>query len=204
MYAIAQRCLKLNTAALAALLVTFSLFYLMQVLIQIDDDRPQAVFPIAYFDATMPEFKSIVIEPVNAPEPLELEEIVDTSPETRSVDPGTGPAVPLIKVDPRVDIPTINKFGLGQSEMIPLVRTVAPYPNRALQNHVEGFVVVEFTVTELGTVADARVIYAEPEGYFERAALQTISKWRYAAKVENGKPMPVTNVQQRIVFEITN
>jgi len=51
-------------------------------------------------------------------------------------------------------------------------------------------------------VKDPVVTYAEPEGYFERAALQAISKWKYTAKVENGNPVPVHGVQQKIVFSM--
>jgi len=49
-------------------------------------------------------------------------------------------------------------------------------------------------------VKDPVVTYAEPEECFERAALQSISKWKCAAKVENGNPVPVYGVQQKMVL----
>lgn len=36
------------------------------------------------------------------------------------------------------------------------------------------------------------------------AMLQSIAKWRYAAKIEDGKPVAVEHVQQRITFDITD
>ncbi|MEX2131439.1 MAG: TonB family protein [Pseudohongiellaceae bacterium] len=204
MYAIAQHCIRYNSATLAGALTTFALFYFMQSLIQTGEELPQqaVIFPIV--DATMPEIELEIFPTIERPEPMIEPEIAEEPVDTREISPGSGPTVPVDYIPPAVELPRLQGFGLSSSAMIPLVRTVAPYPSRALERQIEGFVIVEFTVTELGAVAEPRIVYAEPEGYFERAAMQTIAKWRYAARIENGKPVSVANVQQRITFEIND
>lgn len=198
----AHRAVKINAVVLAALLVTFMLFYFMQLLISVDD-APGPKFTITKFvDNTMPVFESILIEEIEPP--LPLEEVVppeielavrQTSQSANSAltTPWTAPATPGLHV---------TQIPLSSNIMIPLIRTTAAYPSRALANGVEGYVELSFTVNELGNVQDAVVLYAEPEGYFERAALQTIQRWKYAAAVEQGEPVPTHDVRQRIVFQI--
>ena len=67
---------------------------------------------------------------------------------------------------------------------------------------IEGFVVVEFIVTKTGSVKDAQVVKAQPEGVFDRAALDAVAKFKYKPRVVDGVAMEVAGVQNRITFEI--
>jgi protein TonB len=87
-------------------------------------------------------------------------------------------------------------------DVIPLVRINPDYPQRALSRGLEGWVQVQFTITPIGTVKDAIVVDAEPEGVFDDAALKAIARWRYNPKVENGAAVERVGVQTRIVFEL--
>lgn len=71
--------------------------------------------------------------------------------------------------------------GCAAAEKPPLLQGSgeAGYPTNAKQAGVEGFVVVEYDVLADGRVANARVIEAEPEGVFEKAALATVASWRF-------------------------
>jgi len=186
----------------AALLVTFSLFFVMQLLIQSDDGRLQEAFVIPIFDATMPEFIPTLVPTIKKPEPIDIPELFQNPDEIRDADPGLGPFIPYTPPVIEISPPARNRLKIDNSSMIPMVRSTPAYPSRALQRSIEGFVVVSFTVDAMGNVKDPTVTYAEPEGYFERAALQAISKWKYTAKVENGNPVPVHGVQQKIVFSM--
>ena len=44
----------------------------------------------------------------------------------------------------------------GDGEYLPIVKVAPVYPRRALQRGIEGFVIVEFTVTKQGAVRDLR------------------------------------------------
>jgi protein TonB len=60
------------------------------------------------------------------------------------------------------------------------------YPRDAAMNGTEGWVKVEFTITEVGTVKDPRVIEAEPPRIFNREAIRAILKWKFKPRVIDG------------------
>ena len=71
---------------------------------------------------------------------------------------------------------------------------IAPnYPARARERETEGWVDLEFTVTTDGVTRDAVVKGAEPQGVFDRAALDAVKRWRYEPRVVDG-----TVVDQRV------
>jgi protein TonB len=61
----------------------------------------------------------------------------------------------------------------------PIYKPAPEYPDRALQANVEGTVRVSVTLAPDGHVAKAEVIEADPEGWFEDAALEAIKTWKY-------------------------
>jgi TonB family protein len=88
------------------------------------------------------------------------------------------------------------------SDIMPIVRVPPEYPPRALSSRLEGWVVLEFTITTSGTVKDAVVVEASPAGVFDDAALKAIGRWRYAPSVEGGPAVERQNVRTRVVFEL--
>ncbi|MBN1378610.1 MAG: TonB family protein [Gammaproteobacteria bacterium] len=90
----------------------------------------------------------------------------------------------------------------GEGDYLPIVKVLPIYPRRALSRGIEGYVIVEFMVTKLGTTQDIKVVEAQPPGYFERAAIQAASKFKYKPKVINGEPMDVAGVRNKITFEM--
>ncbi|AXR05426.1 energy transducer TonB [Salinimonas sediminis] len=90
----------------------------------------------------------------------------------------------------------------GDGEYLPIVKVSPVYPRRALQRGIEGFVIVEFTVTKQGTVRDPIVVEANPEGIFEQAAIDAAMKFKYKPRVVNGEATSVSGVQNRISFQI--
>ncbi len=90
----------------------------------------------------------------------------------------------------------------GDGEYLPIVKVSPVYPRRALQRGIEGFVIVEFTVTKQGAVRDPIVVEANPEGIFEQAAVDAAMKFKYKPRVVNGEATEVSGVQNRITFQI--
>ena len=99
---------------------------------------------------------------------------------------------------------SINASGLssGDGEYLPIVKVAPVYPRRALQRGIEGFVIVEFTVTKQGAVRDPIVVEANPSGIFEQAAIDAAMKFKYKPRVVNGEATEVSGVQNRITFQI--
>ena len=85
--------------------------------------------------------------------------------------------------------------GKVSSNVIPLVRIPPRYPMRAARRKIEGWVKVEFTITENGTVKDAVVVDAQPPDIFNREALQAIARWKFKAKIIDGEAFEQRAVQ---------
>lgn len=91
--------------------------------------------------------------------------------------------------------------GVG-SEAVPLVRVNPLYPPRAQSRGIEGWVLLEFTITPQGTTKDIEVLDADPKGYFERAAKDAVRKYKYKPRVVDGAAVDWPGVQLVISFEI--
>jgi protein TonB len=66
-------------------------------------------------------------------------------------------------------------------------RMVAPsYPSAALKKGIEGWVEVQFNVTQNGTVEDVQVRNSSPAGVFDDAALKAVRQWRFEPVARNG------------------
>lgn len=100
---------------------------------------------------------------------------------------------------PRLDIPVsgtgpfLGAFAAGdqagEGDVIPLVRIQPQYPRRAAIAKIEGYVTIEFTITETGTVTDPNVIDAKPPRVFDREAIRAILKWKFKPRVVDGTPV---------------
>ena len=108
-----------------------------------------------------------------------------------------------------VFMPNVNLLGgptLGEApsdaDVVPLVRVNPQYPPRARQRGIEGWVLLEFTVTAAGTVKDVVVLDSDPKGYFERAAQKAVQRYKYKAKIEDGVAVERPGIQLVISFQL--
>ncbi len=86
-------------------------------------------------------------------------------------------------------------------ELTPLVRIPPEYPMAARAKEVEGYVIVRFTVTETGAVADPEILRSDPPGVFDRAARRAVLRWKYQPQLQDGKPVSVITYT-RLTFNI--
>lgn len=96
---------------------------------------------------------------------------------------------------------TVPGFDAGDSPPTPIVRVPPTYPLEARRKKIEGWVRVELTVLEDGTVVDAQVKKADPVGVFEAAALAAVAQWRFRPATENGKAVR-RRAGQTLKFEL--
>jgi protein TonB len=87
-------------------------------------------------------------------------------------------------------------------DIVPLVRIPPDYPARAQQRGIEGWVLVEFTITPSGTVQEPKVLDADPKGIFDDAALKSIARWKYNPKVENGVAVERRGIRVVLRFDL--
>lgn len=194
---------RIGSAALISSGVTFGLFYIMQMLIAsgqggVTDDEVIRIIMVQQIKDSEVLFEDA--KPEKPPEP-EVEPDLDI-PDVAMLDPNSL-AINMSTARATLDVNLGGGFGaFTDGDYLPIVRIEPIYPRRAQERGIEGYTVVEFTVTELGTVEDAVVIEAEPKGYFERASRRAALKFKYKPKVVNGEPIRVSGVKTQFTFEI--
>ena len=105
-------------------------------------------------------------------------------------------------VDVNVDLNVGGGGFSSDGEYLPIVKVAPVYPRRAQTRGIEGYVLLEFTVTKTGAVKDPVVVEAKPTGIFDRAAINAALKFKYKPKVVNGAAIDVAGVLHRITFEL--
>lgn len=100
----------------------------------------------------------------------------------------TMPSVELGEIGLNVAVSLPSFEGLGQNQQaMPLYRVEPKYPSRALKRKMEGYVILRFTIDELGKPTDIESIEAEPSRVFVRPAIQALKQWKYQPKLVKGK-----------------
>jgi protein TonB len=96
--------------------------------------------------------------------------------------PPPAPSVPPPPAPPR------ELVRIGGLVVAPaLVRRVEPeYPAIAVAAHIEGMVILEATVDTDGLVKEVRILRSG--GLLDKAAIEAVSRWRYAPLMLNGIP----------------
>ncbi|MXW54224.1 MAG: energy transducer TonB [Gammaproteobacteria bacterium] len=184
--------------------VTVGLLYLMQAVISSDKNplneapnvRPMDI--VRLLDDIEPPKIDRNVKPPPPPE-----EFPPDIPEA-DLDLSSGEGWSTLDFEPQG--PGKAEFGPGDytsdGEYLPIVKVNPQYPRRALQRGIEGWVIVQFTVTETGSTEDPFVVDSDPPGIFDRAAINAALKFVYKPRVVDGKPIRVTGVKNRITFEL--
>ena len=122
--------------------------------------------------------------------------------------PTTALNLPMGPMGVSNDIEVGTGLSLSKSDLasdgdyLPIVKVEPVYPQRAQERGIEGYVLLSFTVSPTGAVIDPVVIESQPKGVFDNAATRAVLRFKYKPRVENGKPIAVTNVQHLLTFAI--
>ena len=191
---------------LGATLVVFGLFWLMQYLIatanrSLDESKNMHFVDFVRIkqDESIerkkpkPEKPPQPDEPPPEPPPPSME---NATPDAQTMAVSAAPVQTNINLD-------ASGFGLAPTdgEYLPIVKVQPVYPQRALSRGLEGYVIVEFTVTKQGTTKDIHVVESS-SGIFESAAMQAAAKFKYKPRVVDGEPIEVPGVRNKITFQI--
>lgn len=79
----------------------------------------------------------------------------------------------------------------------PLRKVAPPYPSRAAEARVSGYVVMDFNLDASGRPVDIEVHEAHPDGWFDHAALWALEHWRF---VPPGEELQERRYRQKIEF----
>ncbi|SFC72565.1 energy transducer TonB [Pseudoalteromonas denitrificans] len=191
-----------------AAFVTLALFLGMQSLIQSGDGQLSEPAKGNVLDFVRLKKEQVVEKkqrkpqkppkPKEPPPPMEAPKVSNSKAQaqTSSFDFGAN-------IDADVNLGSGLSLGSGDGEYLPIVKVSPVYPRRALSRGIEGYVIVEFTVTKNGTVIAPVVVNAKPEGLFDRAAMDAVLKFKYKPRVVDGEAVAVAGVQNKISFEIS-
>lgn len=201
---------RLALSLLVGVFVAFMLFFAMKFMVSIGERS-------AHKDADLSGVDFIRFK---EEEQVQLKKRIKRPPPPKK--PPPPPKLQVQKVDrpkpqelnmrmPRVDPPL--RFGSGpfiggytgdrnaDGEATPIVAIAPQYPHEARLKGIEGFVILEFTVTKDGTVRNPTVIDANPARIFNRAALRAVGRWKYKPFIVDGKAEERT-IHHKMVFTL--
>jgi len=190
-------------ALLTGLAVTASLLFLMQSLISgsdIEVTDPTAAANLTF--VRLVEDRAVITDKPKL-EPPPVPEVQPPTTFDFPISPeGVGQDTTIIFEPP----PTGHETTIGANDggILPIVSVAPAYPRRMATRGVEGWVLLEFSVDQLGRVQNPQVIDAQPASGFSKAAIDAVLRYKYKPKVFDGKATWVHGVQTRMVFELEN
>ena len=196
--------------------VTLTLFWLMQIMVLNSASRLKASEPLKMIefvrltrDTEVKERKRALPEkppPKKEPPPPQLKtEISQPDAATPRFDM---PNLDFPAVSARIDGSLLGglQMGMGRggpsTDLIPIFRVPPQYPMRAAKRRIEGWVRVEFTIDKEGGVIDPIVVDSSPQGVFDRAAVKSVSRWKFKPKIIDGIAIEQRAVQM-LEFKLT-
>lgn len=108
----------------------------------------------------------------------------------------------------------ISESNKSDNEYIPLFKVQPVYPRRAAERGTEGYAIVSFKLTELGTVENIRIIEGKCRSVvnrdgefttcsmFNSASIRAASKLKYKPIVRDGRAIAVDDVLHKFTFEL--
>ncbi len=184
-----------------AAFITFSLFFGMTLLISNDDIK------LLPENKRIPIIMGLIIEPppvqkkIRKPDEVIIEEVVTISTDFPSDGEGninivtTGVDLDANPTKGDIDLLPGRNFG----GYMPLIKPAPQYPINLAEKGIEGFVLVQFTVTETGSTKDVIILESSHRG-FERSALKAVQKFKYMPRFVDGEAVEVLGVPHRIQF----
>ena len=184
--------------------VTFALLFLMQILIATGQKALTEAANFRITDFVRVEQEDTIQKKERKPEkPPEPEQPPPDMPQTDmdNFDPSAATlAIAAPKMGSQVSVGGVG-IAASDGEYLPIVKVAPIYPRRAQSRGIEGYVIVEFTVTVTGTVRDVFVVESS-SSIFERAAVNAALKFKYKPRVVDGEPVEVPGVRNKITFQL--
>ncbi|MCA8837628.1 MAG: energy transducer TonB [Gammaproteobacteria bacterium] len=184
-----------------AIVVTIFFLWLMQFLIYVAERKLDDKKSPRLIDFVRAERNEEVRtdDQVDAPPPVEALPQADMDE-----DWDEGESLIAVKAfAPKIE--TNIKAGSGgqEGDYLPVIKVPPTYPTAARDRGIEGFCVVEYTVTSEGTVRDVHVVESQcSSSLFHRSSLRAAKKFRYKPRIINGVKVEVPGVQNQFTFKL--
>ena len=189
-----------------AAIITLLLLVLMVSLIEFADKGLDKEKRIKLPDIFMPEVEIEIQRLIEKPEKPEVDETPPPDIPEQDFDKIDGNAAvglpPSANIRANLDLNIGAGLQATDGEYLPIVKVAPQYPRRALNKGIEGYVIVKYTVTKVGTVKNPVIIEAKPQGIFDKAAIKSALHYKYKPRVIDGEPVEVHGVRTKITFEL--
>lgn len=185
-------------------IATAALLFLMQTLIATANRELNQSGTRHFVDFVRAQREEIVERKDRKPEkPQQPEAPPDMPQPTADLLEPTQTSVNIAPLQVQADI-QIGGIGLEVSDgdYLPIVKIAPVYPWKAQTERIEGYCIVEYTVTTAGTVKDPVVVEAEPRGIFDKASIDAALKFKYKPRVVNGEPIEVRGVRNLFRYRL--
>ncbi|PCI46844.1 MAG: protein TonB [Alphaproteobacteria bacterium] len=195
---------RYTLSAIFAILITFTLFWGMQYLIATGNNPLEGKIEgrkVEIGEVRQAQDAEQVIRKPDKPEDDTPPETLDMDIDTNVDSVSTGIEIGMAPVQAVVSVGGTGGFAASDGDYLPIVKVAPIYPRRAQERGLSGYVIVEFTVTRLGTVVDVKVVETT-NSVFNRAAVKAAAKFKYKPKVVDGEPIDVAGVLHKITFEM--
>jgi protein TonB len=204
----AGNLVRLVIGLVMATAVTLSLFWLMQYLIATadrtlnDDGAGNLVDFVRVKRDEAIERRQL--KPKKPPPP-EAAPPQPPTPQLDNLNPNAEKiAISAVPVETDIEMTGGFSLGVGEGDYLPIVKVAPIYPNRALTRGIEGYCVIQYTVTRLGTTKDPVVVASQcTSSLFHRASLNASPKFKYKPRIMDGEAVEVPGVQNKFTYEIT-
>ncbi len=90
------------------------------------------------------------------------------------------------------------------NEASPIAHVSPTYPEAAAKANTEGFVVLQFDITETGATDNVTVVESSPEGVFDKSASSALKQWQYKPRVQNGKALRQTGLLVQLDYKLSS
>ncbi|MDX1460196.1 MAG: energy transducer TonB [Xanthomonadales bacterium] len=190
------------------LVITLFLFWMMQYMIETADRTLDESSRGSLVDFVRvrrnEEIQRRQLKPEKPPPP-EAPPPQPPTPQLDNLDPTAEKiAISAGPVETEIEMSGGFSLGVGEGDYLPIVKVAPIYPQRALTRGVEGYCVVEYTVTRQGTIRDPFVVEDQcTSSLFHRASLQAALKFKYKPRIIDGEAVEVRGVQNKFTYEIT-
>ena len=144
-----------------------------------------------------------VVETIKEP-PRALPEPARTPSHAPPIDP-SGKTTPIgvtsTATAPSGSTMHAGHWGALDSALINIINAQPDYPIKASELGMEGYVIVSFDVTTIGTVENVSIVETSHK-IFNRAAIRAAERSRYKPKTVDGSPQATKGLQKLFTFRM--
>lgn len=193
--------------SLLAVVVTAGLLWTMQFMIERTDrtlDKSGSAHLVDFVRLRRDEIiQRRELKPTKPPPPATPPPL-PSAPQLDSLNPSVETiAIAPAPVETTIAMSSGFSLEIGGGDYLPIVKVAPIYPQRALVHGIEGYCIVQYTVTRQGTVRDPVVIEDEcSDAVFRDASIQAALKFKYKPRVIDGQAVEVRGVRNQFTYVI--